>query len=234
MSWESTAHYYAELNRLVKQRLGGHHSAKLLLYSIDFDELSQRQFAGKWDEAAQMMVDAAQRLERGGADLMLICANTMHIAAPEVEHAVSIPLLHIADATGERVVSRGIRRVGLLGTAFTMEKDFYTRRLSEEFGLEVIVPNAEHRRVLQDVIFNELVLGVVKPESKVKLREVITALQAEGAEGVILGCTELMMIVDASDTELPLFDTMAIHCEAAVERALIESTIAAFGCGQGA
>jgi aspartate racemase len=233
MSWESTAHYYALLNKLVKQRLGGHHSAKLLLYSIDFHELSKRQFAGQWDEAADMMVDAATRLERAGADFLLICANTMHIAAPQVERAIAIPLLHIADATGERIVTQGIRRVGLLGTAFTMEKEFYRDRLHDNFGLEVMVPGAEQRQVLQDVIFNELVLGQVNPESKARLSNIISELHARGAEGVILGCTELTMIVEAVDSPVPLFDTTTIHSEAAVEFALIESTIAALGCAPG-
>jgi aspartate racemase len=229
MSWQSTAHYYALLNRMVHERLGGHHSAKILLYSIDFHELSRRQFAGEWKEASEIVVDAALRLERGGAEVLLICANTMHIAAPLVETAVSTPLLHIADATAERILMRGIRRVGLLGTAFTMERDFYTGRLRDEFGLDVVVPDAEQRKVLQDVIFNELVVGVVKPESKQKLREIISSLQQRGAEGIILGCTELMMIVEESDSALPLFDTTTIHCEAAIDLALIESTIAAMG-----
>lgn len=233
MSWESTAHYYAAINRLVKERLGGHHSAKILLYSIDFHELSTRQFAGEWDQAAEIVVDAARRLERGGADFLLICANTMHIAAPEVEHAVSIPLLHIADATGERIVMRGIKCIGLLGTAFTMEKDFYRERLQRKFGLEVILPNPEQRKLVHDVIFNELVLGVVKSESKARFRDIIADLEAKGAEGVILGCTELTMIADAKDGAVPLFDTTTIHSEAAVELALIEHTLAAMARYQG-
>jgi aspartate racemase len=221
MSWESTAHYYALLNKLVNERLGRHHSAKLLLYSIDFEELSTRQFADEWDEAGAIVVDAAKRLERGGADFILICANTMHIAAEKVEHAVSIPLLHIADATADRILARGIRRVALLGTAFTMEKGFYRDRLREKFGLDVMVPCPEHRKLVHDVIFNELVYGVVNPESKAKLRGVVAALIAAGAEGVILGCTELMMILEQADSTVPLFDTTTIHSEAAVERALV-------------
>lgn len=220
MSWESTAHYYALLNKMVNERLGRHHSAKLLLYSIDFEELSTRQFADKWEEAGAIVVDAAKRLERGGADFVLICANTMHIAAEQVEHAVKIPLLHIADATADRILARGIRRVGLLGTAFTMEKGFYRDRLREKLGLAVIVPPPEHRKVLQDVIFNELVHGIVNPDSKAKLRDVIADLTAAGAEAIILGCTELMMIVEPADSTVPLFDTTTIHSETAVERAL--------------
>jgi aspartate racemase len=229
MSWESTAHYYALLNRLVQQNLGGHHSARIVLYSIDFQDLSQRQFAGEWDEASALVVDAAKRVERGGADFLLICANTMHIAAPQVEKAVNIPLLHIADAAAERIILRGIRRVALLGTAFTMEKEFYTERLRKRFHLDVMIPSPEQRQIIQDIIFKELVLGVVKPDSKAKLRDIISDLIRLGAQGVILGCTELMMILDQADSAVPLFDTTTIHCEAAVERALIESTIAAMG-----
>lgn len=169
-----------------------------------------------------MMVDAARRLERGGADILLIGANTMHLAAPAVEKAISIPLLHIADATGKRIVAQGIKRAGLLGTAFTMEKDFYTARLREKFGLDVIIPPADQRRVVHDVILNELVRGVVKPESRERYREAIAGLVKSGAEGIILGCTELMMIVQPSDSAVPQFDTMAIHCEAAVDFALAE------------
>lgn len=220
MSWESTAHYYALLNRMVNARLGAHHAAKLLLYSIDLEELTQRTFADKWDEAAEMMVDAAQRLERGGADFVLICANTMHIAAEQVERSIRVPLLHIADATAERILARGLHRVALLGTAFTMEKDFYTKRLRGRFGLDVMVPPPEQRKVVHEIIFDELTYGIVKPESKAKLREMIAALTRAGAEGVILGCTEFMMILEQADSPVPLFDTTTIHSEAAVERAL--------------
>ena len=218
MGWESTAHYYALLNKLVKNRLGGYHSAKLLLYSIDFDELARLQSEEKWQEATAMMVDAARRLERGGADCVLLCANTMHIAAEAVEKSVSIPLLHIADATGRRILAQGLQRVGLLGTAFTMEREFYKSRLHEKFGLNIMVP--EQRKPVHDIIFTELVYGIVNPDSKAKLREIIAGLSAAGAEGIILGCTELMMIVDRTDSTIPLFDTTTIHSEAAVEWAL--------------
>ena len=220
MSWESTAHYYLLLNKLVNQRLGRHHSAKILLYSIDFEELATRQFAEEWDEAGAIVVDAAKRLECGGADFVLIGANTMHIAAEQVEQAVNIPLLHIADATANRILAHRKRRVGLLGTAFTMEKGFYKDRLREKFGLDVMVPCPEHRKLVHDVIFNELVRGIAKPESKAKLREVMADLTAAGAEAIILGCTELMMIIEQADSTVPLFDTTTIHSEAAVERAL--------------
>ena len=222
MSWESTAHYYSLLNRMVNARVGGHTSARIVMYSINFADLQRLQFAGRWDEATALMLDAAQRIERGGAECLLIGANTMHISAPEIEKKIGIPLLHIADATGERIVGKGIRRVGLLGTAFTMEKEFYRGRLREKFGLEVITPKAEERRVVHDIIFNELVHGVTKAESKAQYREVISSLVRAGAEAVILGCTELMMIVEQADSAVPLFDTTTIHCEAAVEWALGE------------
>jgi aspartate racemase len=199
MSWESTAHYYALLNKKVNERLGGHHSAKILLYSIDFEELATRQFADHWDEANAIVVDAAKRLECGGADFLLICANTMHIAAERVEQSVRIPLLHIADATGVSITSRGLR---------------------QKFGLDVRVPPPEHRKLVHDIIYDELVRGIVKAESKARLRNVIANLITAGAEGIILGCTELMMIVEEADSAVPLFDTTTIHSEAAVERAL--------------
>lgn len=222
MSWESTAHYYALINKLVNARLGGNYSAKLLLYSINLEELTQRTFADKWDEAAEIIVEAAKRLERGGADFVLIGANTMHIAAEAVERSVAIPLLHIADATADRILARGMRRVGLMGTAFTMEKGFYKDRLREKFGLEVIVPCAEHRKLLHDIVFKELVHGVLNPESRARLRNVIAELTEAGAEGIILGCTELPMILEQSDSPVPLFDTTTIHSEAAVELALTQ------------
>jgi aspartate racemase len=218
MSWESTAQYYALLNRLVKNRLGGYHSAKLLLYSIDFDELAKLAFAEDWQGVTEMMVDAARLVERAGADCVLIGANTPHIAAEAVEKSIGVPLLHIADAAGRCIVARGIKRVALLGTAFTMEREFYKSRLHEKFGLCVTVP--EQRQLIHDIIVKELVYGLVNPESKAKLREVIAGLTAGGAEGIILGCTELPMIVDQTDSTVPLFDTTAIHSEAAVEWAL--------------
>lgn len=220
MSWESTAHYYALINKMVNNRLGGNCSAKLLVYSINLEELTQRTFADKWDEAADIMIDAARRLECGGADFVLIGANTMHIAAEQVEHSITVPLLHIADATADRILAQGIRRVGLLGTAFTMEKGFYKDRLRERFALDVMVPGPEDRKLLHGIVFNELVHGVINPESTAKLRRVIADLQSSGAEAIILGCTELPMILKQADSPLPLFDTTTIHSEAAVDRAL--------------
>ena len=220
MSWESTAHYYELLNKGAKERLGGRHSAKVLLYSIDFDELSTFQHSGRWDLANALVVDSARRLERGGADCVLICANTMHTAAPEVEAAVKIPLLHICDVTAEAITRSGVKRVGLLGTAFTMEMPFYKERLEEKFGLDVLVPNDADRAKTHRIIFDELVNGIVTPESRQSYREIIGRLVREGAEAVILGCTELMMIITSDDSPVPLFDTTTLHCAAALEFAL--------------
>lgn len=220
MSWESTAHYYAELNRGMKRRQGGRHSARILLYSIDFEELATLQHADRWDEAKALIVDSALRLERGGADCVLICANTMHIAAREVEGAVSIPLLHIGDATGDAVRRTSAKKIGLLGTAFTMEMPFYVDRLRQKFDLEVIVPEKSDRFETHRIIFEELVHGVIEERSREAYREIIARLVASGAEAVILGCTELMMIIAAEDSPVPLFDTTTLHCEAALEFAL--------------
>jgi aspartate racemase len=220
MSWESTAHYYALLNKGANQRLGGHHAAKILLYSIDFDELATLQHADRWDEATALIVDAGKRLERGGADCVLICANTMHISAPELERAVKVPLLHIADVTGAAIVNSGAKRVGFLGTAFTMEKPFYTDRLREKFGLDVLIPEQADRAATHRIIFDELVRGTVSQQSKQAFHEIIQRLIDRGAEAVILGCTELMMIIGAQDSAVPLFDTTTLHCEAALDFAL--------------
>lgn len=220
MSWESTAHYYALLNEGAKRRLGGRHSARVLLYSIDFDELATLQHADRWDEATALVVDAGKRLERGSADCVLICANTMHISAPQLEAAVTIPLLHILDVTGEAVRRSGAKRIGLLGTGFTMEMPFYKDRLRERFGLDVLIPDATDRATTHSIIFDELVHGVVRPESKAEYRGIIQRLVAQGAEAIILGCTELMMIIEAKDSAVPLFDTTSLHCEAALDFAM--------------
>lgn len=220
MSWKSTAHYYAMLNRGAYQRLGGRHSAKQLLYSIDFEELATLQHADRWEEAKALVVDAGQRLERAGADCLLICANTMHIAAPELERAVKIPLIHVVDVTAAAILRVEVERVGLLGTAFTMEMPFYKERLREKFGLEVLVPNAEDRDTTHAIIFDELVQGIVSPDSKQAFRQIIQRLISAGAQGIILGCTELMMIIEPEDSAVPLFDTTSLHCEAALDFAL--------------
>lgn len=219
LSWESSAEYYRIINRLAQQRLGGVHSARTLMYSFDFGEIESLQHRGDWQAATRLMIDAAQRLERGGADFLLICSNTMHRMADDVAAAISIPLLHIADATATRINEAGIGRVGLLGTAFTMEQDFYKGRLARRFGLDVIVPKSDDRQTVHDIIYRELVRGEVRSESRARFRAVIDRLVADGAEAVVLGCTEIMLLVQPADSPVPLFDTTTIHAEAAVLRA---------------
>ena len=221
MSWESSAEYYRIINQTVRARLGGVHSARVLMWSFDFGEIEALQHAGRWDEAAALLADAARRLERGGADFALICTNTMHRMADQVQAAISIPLLHIADPTAGRIKAAGLSRVGLLGTAFTMEQAFYKGRLADRFGLDVLVPGDEDRVVVHRVIYDELVQGRVEPVSRDAYRGVIARLVERGAEAVILGCTEIMLLVRPEDSLVPLFDTTAIHAEAAVERALL-------------
>ncbi|MDR7219693.1 aspartate/glutamate racemase family protein [Aminobacter aminovorans] len=220
LSWESSAEYYRIINERVRALQGGLHSARLLMWSFDFAEIEALQAAGRWQEATLEMIDAARRLERGGADFVVICSNTMHRMADEVQAAIGIPLLHIADPTAERIRAAGLSRVGLLGTAFTMEQDFYKGRLAERHGLEVLVPEAEDRAVVHHVIYDELVQGRVEASSRQAYREVIARLVARGAEAVILGCTEIMLLVGPEDSAVPLFDTTGIHADAAVELAL--------------
>ncbi|MFG2698777.1 aspartate/glutamate racemase family protein [Kitasatospora sp. NPDC048407] len=219
MSWESTAQYYRLLNEFTRDRLGGLHSAKCVLYSVDFAEIEQLQATGQWQAAGEMLADAARSVEAGGADLLLICTNTMHKVAEQVAGAVGIPLLHLGDATAEAVLAAGVRRVGLLGTAFTMEQDFYRERLAGH-GLDVIVPDAAGRELVHRVIYQELCVGVVREESREAYRKVIAELVAAGAEGVILGCTEIELLVRAEDSPVPVFPTTRIHAAAAVEAAL--------------
>ncbi|WP_159996848.1 aspartate/glutamate racemase family protein [Roseomonas sp. 18066] len=220
MSWESSAEYYRIINQRVRDRLGGLHSAECLMWSFDFARIEALQHAGDWDQATRELIAAAQRLERGGADFLLICTNTMHRMADDVQAAVALPLLHIADPTAERIKAAGFGKVGLLGTAFTMEQLFYRGRLEAKHGLEVLIPGEEDRALVHRVIYEELVQGKVVAESRDAYRAVIARLVARGAEAVILGCTEIMLLVGAGDSEVPLFDTTAIHAEAAVERAL--------------
>lgn len=220
MSWESSAAYYRLLNEGARARLGPTASARCLLWSFDFAEIEALQHAGDWDGLTARMVDAARRLEAAGAELLLICTNTMHRMAPEVQSAVGIPLVHIADATAERIVAAGLRTVGLLGTAFTMEQDFYKGRLRDAFGLEVIVPEATDRATVHRIIYDELIAGRVEPASREAYRAVIARLVASGAEAVILGCTEIMLLVGQDDSPVPIFDTTALHAAAALERAL--------------
>ena len=219
MSWESTELYYRWINELVKEKLGGLHSAKIVLVSVDFQEIETLQHEGRWDEAGAALAQAAQQIEAAGADFLLICTNTMHKVAPQIEQAIHIPILHLADATAVRIQQKGLKKVGLLGTNFTMEQDFYRGRL-EQHGLEVIVPNAADRAVVHGVIYNELCLGQVEDTSRQEFLRIIDDLHAQGAEGIIEGCTEIVMLVQQQHTAVPLFDTTAIHAEAAVNRAL--------------
>jgi aspartate racemase len=220
MSWESTSLYYSAINKGVKRALGGLHSAKICLYSVDFHEIEELQHQGKWAETADILTKAAQAVEAGGADVFLICTNTMHKVAAEVQAAVNIPMIHIADATAKDLLAGGLTKVGLIGTAFTMQQDFYKGRLTQEFGIEVVVPNAEQQIMVHEVIYQELCLGEINLDSKQKYLEVIQDLYNQGAQAVILGCTEITLLVQQKDTQVPLYDTTAIHAQSAVAVAL--------------
>jgi aspartate racemase len=220
MSWESTAEYYRIINETVKERLGGLYSAKILLYSLNFAEIEKLQREGKWAEATEVICDAARRIERGGADCLLICTNTMHKMASEVEEAVKIPLLHITDATARVIKKKNINRVALLGTKFTMEEDFYRGRLAEKYILEVIIPSEEDRNIINQVIYHELCWGKVREESRKQFVRIVQQLAGEGAEAVILGCTEISLLIKQHDSPVELFDTTAIHARTAVDFAL--------------
>jgi aspartate racemase len=220
MSWESSLEYYRIVNETVKVRLGGFHSAKCVMYSVDFEEIERYQHQGDWDAATEILVDAARRVERGGADLLLICTNTMHLMADAVEASVGIPLLHIVDVTADAVRARGQKTVGLLGTRFTMEQEFYKGRLRDKHGISVLIPEEAERKAIHGILYNELCLGEIRDASRDVFRGIIGGLEARGAEGVILGCTEIPLIVDQAEYDLPLFDTTALHAEAAVTLAL--------------
>ena len=220
MTWHSTADYYRLINEDVQRRLGGNSSARLALYSLEFGEIEELQEAGDWGRLTERMVDAARRIEAAGAEVVVICANTMHQAAGDVEAAVRIPLLHIADAAAKEIRRIGLGVVGLLGTRYTMERDFYRRRLEERHGLEVLVPDEAGRRAVHEVIYTELSRGLVREESRRAYLEIIAGLAGRGAQGVILGCTEIPLLVKPGDTALPLFDTTALHAKAAVDFAL--------------
>ncbi len=220
MSWESSAEYYRIVNRATRKQLGGLHSAKCVMYSVDFAEIEVLQRQHRWQEAAFLMVEAARSVERAGADFVVLCTNTMHKLADRMEKAVDIPLLHIADATAERVRSRGMRAIGLLGTRFTMEENFYRGRLAEKHGLTVMVPDAEDRKTVDRIIYEELCLGIADPVSKQSYIEIVARLVEAGAEGVILGCTEIELLIGDRDASVPLFPTTRIHAEAAVEWAI--------------
>ena len=227
MSWESTETYYRAINEGVKERLGGLHSARICLFSVDFDEIEKLQHSGDWATAAAILSGAGKRIEMAGADFLLLCTNTMHKVADEIQRSIGIPLLHIADATAERIASQGIKAVGLLGTRFTMEEDFYKGRLSEKHDLEVLTPVGGDRRVVHDVIYNELCLGRIEEGSRAEYLRIVDHLAHRGAQAVILGCTEIALLIGEAHTDVPLFDTTRIHAEKAVEEALHYSTLTA-------
>lgn len=220
MSWESTATYYREINEGIKQNLGGLHSAKICLYSVDFDEIEKLQHTDDWDTAAMVLADGARKIEAGGADFLIICTNTMHRVASEIEQAISIPLLHIADATALKLKDDNITRVGLLGTRFTMEHNFYKSRITELFGIEVLVPEPDERTLLHAIIYDELCLGKIENTSRQQCLEIISRLFARGAQAVILGCTEIALLISQDHTNIPLYDTTVIHANQAVSYAL--------------
>ncbi len=222
MSWESTILYYQLLNEGVRARCGGLHSAKILLHSVDFAEIEQLQTSGRWDEAGRVLAAAAQGLEQNGAELILICTNLMHKVAPAIEASLQVPLLHIADATGRAIQAQGLGKVGLLGARYTMEEDFYRQRLQDKFGLEVVIPAAPEREFVHRVIFDELCRGVFTDSSRQRYLNIIEGMKQQGAQGVVLGCTEIPLLVRQSDTELPLFSTTALHAEAALQAAFAE------------
>ena len=220
MSWESTVPYYQHINQLVRERLGGLHSAKVVLYSVDFHEIAQLQRAGNWDEAEAMLARAAKGLVAAGAEILVICTNTMHKLAVQLEAAAGIPLLHIAMPTAMAIQHAGLRKVGLLGTRFTMEQPFYRDLLQEQYGLDLVIPTEAERAEVHRVIFEELCVGVVRDESRQRYHQIMDNLVARGAEGIILGCTEIAMLVKPEAASVPLFDTTTLHARGAVELAL--------------
>ncbi len=220
MSWESSIEYYRIINQEVKNKLAGLHSAKSLMYSVDFAEIEELQHKADWNELTKQMIIAAKNIENGGADFLVICTNTMHKMANDMQKELKIPIFHIADATAKAIKKAGLKRIGLLGTKFTMEEDFYKGRLIEKHGLEVIVPSLEDRNIIHQIIYDELVVGKITSESKEKYLAIINKLKAKGSEGIILGCTEIGLLIKQEDSDLPVFDTTIIHAIAAVEYAL--------------
>lgn len=216
MSWESTVPYYRQINQQINQRLGGLHSAKIILYSLDFQQIEALQRSGDWQRAGLLLAEAAQALQRAGAQGLVLCTNTMHKVAAAITSATPLPLLHIADATAQQIKARGLNRIGLLGTRFTMEQDFYKARLAAQ-GIEVLIPDQAGRDLVHQVIYDELCLGQIKVESRLAYQQVIASLVAQGAQGVILGCTEIGLLVQPDDAAVPLFDTTAIHARAAAD-----------------
>ena len=217
MSWESTVLYYQHLNEGVRERLGGLHSAKILMHSVDFAEIEQFQVNNQWNEAGEQLASAALGLEQSGADMVLICTNLMHKVAPQIEAKIKVPLLHIADAAGKKIREQGLKKVGLLGTRYTMEEDFYRQRLLANFDLDVVIPEQEDRDYVHQVIFDELCRGEFTGKSRQNYLAIIDKLRDQGAEGVILGCTEIPLLIRQEDTDLPLFNTAALHAQYALE-----------------
>jgi len=222
MSWESSIEYYKLINKKVKEMIGGFHSCKSLMYSVDFAEIEKLQHEDKWEELDQIMADSAKKLEYAGADIIVLCTNTMHLCSKAIKENISIPFLHIAEATGEEIVNRKIKKVGLLGTKFTMEKDFYKEVLREKFSIEVTIPNEQEREQMHKIIYGELVQGKIKEESREIYKTIISNLQKKGAKGVILGCTEIPLLISDSDVNIPTFNTTKLHAEKAVEWLLKE------------
>ena len=219
MSWESTSKYYREINQGIKNTLGGLHSAKIALYSVDFDEIEKLQHADDWEATATILTQAAKAVEASGADFLLICTNTMHKVAPQIEAGINIPLIHIADATAEQLRKDGVERVGLLGTRFTMEQDFYRDRLTQRFGIEVLIPEQPERKLVHRVIYDELCLGKIVDNSRREYLSVMAKLAGRGAQAIILGCTEIALLVQQQHTPIHLYDTTQLHCAAAVRTA---------------
>ena len=220
MSWESSIEYYRIINETTKDKLGGLHSAKSVMYSVDFAEIEALQHQGRWSEAAELMVAAAQSVERAGADFIVLCTNTMHKLADAIATHTQIPFLHIADATAAAIKAKGLKTIGLLGTRFTMEQEFYRGRLVKQHGLGVLIPDASEREIVHRIIYDELCLGIINPDSKQQYLDIIHQLVQSGAEGIILGCTEIELLIQAEDTTVPVFPTTRIHAEAAVARAI--------------
>jgi len=222
MSWESTVLYYQQINKMIHSKLGKLHSAKVIINSVDFEEIAALQSKGLWQEAGAYLAEQALNLEKAGADCILVCTNTMHKVAPQIEDAITVPFIHIADATAKEILSQNIGKVALLGTAFTMEQDFYKDRLAES-GIEVRIPSEENRKIVHKVIYEELCLGIINPDSRQKYMAIVDELIAEGAEGIILGCTEICMLIGELKFSVPLFDTTAIHAKEAVSFSLNEN-----------
>jgi len=220
MSWESSLEYYKQINQEIKKQLGGLHSAKIVLNSVDFEQIEKLQHQGDWDSLADILSQASKEIQNANADFLVICTNTMHKVVPQIKQNITIPILHIADATAEALIKDGIKKVGLLGTAFTMEQDFYKKRLEDKYGLEVIVPNTNDRKIVHDIIYNELCLGIISENSKKEYLRIMDTLVRNDAQGIILGCTEIGLLINQKDTNIPLYDTTKIHIYEAVKYAL--------------